>query len=135
MVFLANDIKSFCAALQKLFAQIPYQLHLKQEAYYHSLIQFLVYLLGFDADSEISTSNGRIDLVIRLKNRVFIFEFKLNQPAQSALQQIKDKRYYEKYLSKDKDLTLVGISFNREDKHLKIDCVFEDITDIPSENS
>lgn len=133
MTLYRNDITSFCAALQKLFAQIPYQLHLKQEAYYHSLIQFLVYLLGFDADSEISTSNGRIDLMIRLKTRVFIFEFKLNQPAQSALQQIKDKRYYEKYLSNDKDLSLVGISFNWEDKNLKIDCVFEDITDLPQQ--
>ena len=128
MALYRNDIKSFCSALQKLFAQIPYQLHIKKEAYYHSLIQFLVYLLGFDASSEISTSNGRIDLVLQTKNRTFIFEFKLNQSAQEALKQITDRRYHEKYLSPKKEITLVGISFNMEDKQLVVDCVFEEIT-------
>ena len=126
---LNNDIKTFCKTLQELFAQIPYQLHIKQEAYYHSLIQFIVYLLGFNAESEISTSNGRIDLVLRTKQRIYLFEFKLNKSTKSALSQITNRRYYEKYLSEDKEITLVGVSFNMKDKQLLVDCVLEKLTD------
>ena len=106
---------------QSLLAHIPYQLHIAEEAYYHSLIQCMLYLLGFDAQSEISSSKGRIDLALTIKERIFIFEFKLNKSAEAALDQVITQRYYERYLAGNKPITLVGISFNYKDKALVVD--------------
>lgn len=121
-----NDMETFCKVLQELFAQIPYQLHSTTEAYYHSLLQFLLYLLGFDATSEISTHNGRIDLVIVTNLRIYLFEFKFNQPKEKALNQILERNYFTKYQNSSKEITLVGMSFNVKDKKIIIEFIQKD---------
>jgi Protein of unknown function (DUF1703). len=35
-----------------------------------------------------------------------------------ALKQIKDKRYYEKYIGKYKEIYLIGIEFSKEKKNI-----------------
>jgi hypothetical protein len=35
-----------------------------------------------------------------------------------VLKQIKDKKYYEKYLSKGKDIVLMGIGFDAENRNI-----------------
>ena len=116
-----NDITLFCKSLKTLWANIPYSMHIAREAYYHSLLQNMCNLLGIDVQSEVLTSNGRLDLVIATKNRIFIFELKFKEAANIALQQIFDKRYYEKYLLKGKPITLVGLSFDFKDKKLDLE--------------
>ena len=109
-----HNVNSFCTILQGLLAQIPYQLHIEQERYYHSLLQLICGLLDIDAQSEISTDKGRIDLTIETKKYVYIFEVKLNASADKALHQIEERRYYERYLSKKKKISLIGLSFSRK---------------------
>jgi hypothetical protein len=77
--------------------------------------------LGLDIQSEIATSVGRIDLTLITPKYIYILEFKFNKPAQEALQQIQDKRYYEKYLSSKKELILIGVSFNYKNKQLELE--------------
>jgi hypothetical protein len=123
----SNNIELFCNTLKSLLANIPYQLHVENEAYYHSLLHILIDLLGIEGQSEISTSKGRIDLVIETKQRIFIFELKFRSAGQKALDQINKKQYYEKYLRLKKQITLVGLSFNIKNKELILDWVQQDI--------
>ncbi|WP_044601184.1 PD-(D/E)XK nuclease domain-containing protein [Candidatus Babela massiliensis] len=89
----------------------------EKESYYHALLQFLFSLLSLESQSEILTNNGRIDLVLETKEYIYIFEFKLNKSAQIALQQIKDKKYYQRFLDKNKKIILIGLNFiNSKDK-------------------
>ncbi len=122
-----NNIPAFCATLQQLFANIPYQLHSSEEKYYHSLFQFLGSLLSLDIQSEISTDKGRIDLVITTKKYIYIFEIKFNVSAKIALEQIDDRRYFERYINKKKKIVLVGISFNRDKQKLSLDYAFRQL--------
>jgi hypothetical protein len=117
-----NNIASFCTYLQTLFAQIPYTLHKESESYYHSLFQFLMSLLSIESQSEILTNVGRIDLVIITKKYIYIFELKFNSNPDIALRQIKEKRYYERYIAQGKQIVLVGLSFNHIKKVLNIEC-------------
>lgn len=121
-----KDIDLFCKSLKTLWANIPYNLHIPREAYYHSLLQNMCNLLGIDVQSEVLTSNGRLDLVITTNDHIFIFEFKFKENTEIALQQIFDKRYYEKYLLKVKPITLVGLSFNFKDKKLDLEWVSQE---------
>jgi len=72
----AGDLQNVLDLLRGLFASIPYNLHVNQEAYYHSIFYAIMTILGFDTDAEVSTSKGRIDAVLELEDKVYVFEFK-----------------------------------------------------------
>ncbi len=122
-----SNIALFIAHLSTLFAGIPYHLIVNNEAYWHSLVHIIATLIGFEVLSEVATSKGRADCIMVLKKQIFIFEFKFNGTGQEALEQIQDKKYYEKYLIKHKQITLVGISFNYKDKELMLDWIKKDL--------
>jgi len=50
-----------------------------------------------DYEVEVLTNDGRIDAVAEVPDRIFLFEFKLDQNATKALDQIKKHKYYQKY--------------------------------------
>ncbi|HDR67483.1 MAG TPA: hypothetical protein ENN61_00375, partial [Bacteroidaceae bacterium] len=59
-----------------------------------------------------------IDLSIITQTAIFIFEFKMKSGSGNALQQIKEKAYYKKYLSENKEIFLLGIEFDEEIKNI-----------------
>ncbi|MEM7494948.1 MAG: AAA family ATPase [Myxococcota bacterium] len=71
------DLEEFFIALRSVLAGVPYQLHIALEKYYQSLFYLIHTLLGFRIQTEVSTNTGRIDAVIDLDNRTYVFEFKL----------------------------------------------------------
>ncbi len=52
-------------------------------------------LLGYSIESEVMTSDGRIDAVLHTADYLSIIEFKLGE-AETALAQIKAKQYHLK---------------------------------------
>jgi ATP-dependent exoDNAse (exonuclease V) beta subunit len=62
------------------------------------------------------TNKGRIDLSIKLNNCIYIIEFKTD--GSSALSQIKEKNYHQKYLSEKLPIYLVGIEFDTKEKNI-----------------
>ncbi|MBA3535580.1 MAG: PD-(D/E)XK nuclease domain-containing protein [Tatlockia sp.] len=116
-----NNIDAFCTILQSLFATIPSNLYIEQERYFHSLFQFLGNLLGLEIQSEVVTDKGRIDLVISTVHYTYIFELKFNTSSEIALQQIDDRRYYERYLLNKKHIILIGLAFNYKKKKLTLE--------------
>ncbi|MCD6272197.1 MAG: PD-(D/E)XK nuclease domain-containing protein, partial [Deltaproteobacteria bacterium] len=61
-------------------------------------------------EAEIKTNKGRIDAVI-IDNDIYIFEFKFNGDKDKALNQIKEKKYFEKYQGTNKKIYLFGVEF------------------------
>jgi len=119
-----NDIEKFCSLLQTLFAHVPYNL-INREDYYHVLFQFLMSLLSLEAQSELLTNKGRIDLVVSSTRYTYIFELKLNSKPEIALAQIKKRGYYERFLHKGKQVILVGLAFTPKENGLQLRCVKE----------
>ena len=107
-----HDLDDFFVGLQSLFADIDYNLHLDYEKYYQTIFYLTFKFLGLNIQAESTTNVGRIDAVITLEDQIYLFEFKINKNAQEALDQIHEKKYYEKYLAQSKPITLVGASFS-----------------------
>ncbi|MCP4687527.1 MAG: hypothetical protein GY859_05715, partial [Desulfobacterales bacterium] len=61
---------------------------------------------------------GRIDLVVEFPDKLFIVEFKCNQNARTAIKQIHEKEYPEKYRQRGKDLILIGVNFESEKRNV-----------------
>lgn len=123
----SNKIDEFFKNLRSLLAQIPYHLHIGEEKYYHSLFQLIASLLHLDAQSEVATHKGRIDMVFFTKTHIYLFEIKLNSTPEAALRQIEELKYYEKFLSSKKRVTLVGVSFNTQKDKLSLDYQIKDL--------
>jgi len=124
-----HNLIKFFEILENIFAHIPYNIFnsLQKEKDYHRLLQLILSLLSVNTHSEILTNTGRIDLVLESKNYIYIFEFKLNQTSQIALEQIKDKKYYSRFLDKNKKITLVGINFINTQNKTELTFISEDI--------
>jgi hypothetical protein len=89
----SGDLQRILDVMRGFFSSIPYSLHVKQEAYYHSLFFALMNLLGFDIEAEVQTSMGRIDAVLEMNEKVYIFEFKYEDCAPGADAGVKRKLF------------------------------------------
>lgn len=87
---------------------------MKQERHYHSLCHLIIRLAGFRINAEVHTQKGRLDASLEAKDKIIIFEFKLNQTSQIAIDQIKNKKYFDFYQDRNLPIYLVGINFNGE---------------------
>ena len=96
-----NDLEKFFSLLKSYFASIPYDLIPKKELnekYFQLIFYLLMRVTSFRVNTEDRTNLGRIDLVLESDTDVYLFELKVNSSATAALEQIKEKKYYEKYL-------------------------------------
>ncbi len=114
-----ENFASFFETVQAIFASIPYDIQTKRdEAYYHTLFYLMVSASGVWARSSPLTCRGRIDLVVELPDKVYIIEFKCNQSAEVALQQIQEQGYADPYRQSGKRILLMGINFSTEARNL-----------------
>lgn len=106
-----NDLKSF-------LKKIPYGIQLPEEKYYQTIIFLVFLLLGIHVDAESQTSDGRIDAVAAYGDWIYLFEFKLNQSAEVAFDQIMRKEYFHKYLHTDKRTVIIGVNMDSEKRQI-----------------
>jgi Holliday junction resolvase-like predicted endonuclease len=128
-----SDSKGLEKSLRLLYAKVPFNLH-KDEALYHSIFIIIMNFLGFQVQGEIQTNIGKIDGVLKQNNSTVIIEVKFSneKPKEvlldEAIEQIKDKKYYEAYL--DKPIILLAIAFSageNKDRLTEIGCRFDAI--------
>ena len=83
---------------------------------------------GFEPIAEAGQSSGkRADLVVKLPDFIYLFEFKTDgTTAQEALQQIKDRGYTTPYLHDGRPLVIVGLSFHKGKRELQ-SIAYEDL--------
>lgn len=83
------------------------------ELYFQNAFYIVTKLLGFYTEVERTISDGRIDMVAKTKDYIYIFEFKYDQSPDAALRQIDEKGYAEPFAAAPRKLFKVGVSFSR----------------------
>ena len=126
MALLANDTTTMQQVLKSHIAAIPYAHRSNMEENYQNIIYSLFRLLGAQIHNEVHMNNGQIDAVIVNRDHIYIFEFKMNQPAKVAIAQIKEKGYATPYLNYGKPITLVGINISKKKRNI-VEWVEEDM--------
>jgi hypothetical protein len=92
----------------------------EKEHFYHKIF-YLTGTLFSDNNLNVYSllaSEGRIDMVIETGESIYIIEFKCNQDAGEAIKQIKEKNYGDRFRIREKELVLIGISFNTEERNI-----------------
>ena len=115
------DLETFKKHLISVFAHIPYHNYTNNyiaqyEGFYASVIYTYLYSLNMPFVAEDFTNQGRIDMSIVVENNVYIIEFKMGEG--DGIAQIMEKKYYEKYQSQGKDIYLIGINFDKEERNI-----------------
>lgn len=137
---VAGDFDSMKQVFRQFFASIPHDWFRKNnlaayEGYYASVVYSYFCGLGLDVIAEDTTNKGRIDLTVFLENNIFILEFKTEKTGKGALEQIRERKYWEKYLGNEKvnvsnentpgtqppttNLYLIGIAFDEAEKNIR----------------
>ena len=117
-----GDIENFKQLLSVLFASIPYNNYVNNtigsyEGYYASVLYAYLASLGLDITAEDVTNRGRIDLTVKINDNIYIMEFKVDGKG-SAIEQIREKNYHQKYMNQQKNIYLIGIDFRSEEKNI-----------------
>ncbi|MCY4141300.1 MAG: AAA family ATPase [Rhodobacteraceae bacterium] len=126
----ANDFGGFAERLRSYLSGIPYQWHAtgdlaRYEAWYASLLHMCFRSIGVDLRVEDASSHGRADMVVLTGGQVFVLEFKMAEgdketdiALDSAITQMRERGYAEKYRGRGEPIHLVGVACGREARNL-----------------
>ena len=115
----AGDTDDTRDILTALFASIPYTTDAAPfEHYFQSVLYIVFTLLGQFVQCEVHSSRGRTDCILETEQYVYLFEFKLDKPAQEALAQIEEKGYAAPFAADQRQLFKIGVSFDSEKRNL-----------------
>ena len=89
-----------------------------KEINFQNDLQIIFRMLGFQVQTEITVSSGRIDMTVETPSYVYLFEFKTDSTPEAALKQIKDNAYATKFASDSRRIFLIGANFSTETNSL-----------------
>lgn len=115
----AGDVDAFMERLKVFFAGIPYELSDDTERHYQAIFYVVFALMGQFVETEIRSARGRADAVVKTREYIFVFEFKLNGSAEEALKQIDEKGYLIPYKLDGRNLVKVGVNFSKETRNIE----------------
>ena len=110
--------EAFMKRLEALFADGNYQIIGDEEKYFHNAVFIIFKMLGFYVDVEYATTDGRIDLLMKTKDYIYILEFKINESADTALQQIEAKQYAKPFMNDPRPLYQIGVNFSTKTRRI-----------------
>lgn len=115
-----GDIDEFMKLLKALFAGMPYnetddEVH---EDSFRNLIYIVCKLMGMSVQCELHTGLGRIDMTVETGNYIYVMEFKVDKSPETALAQIEEKHYADRYLADSRTVVKVGVEFSSTDRNI-----------------
>ena len=120
-----DDIEGLGRVFEAFFAGIPHDWYrnneiARYEGYYAAVVFGFFQGLGADVTAEHSTSRGRLDMAVRFRGRVYLFEFKVveTKPEGTALAQLKARGYADKYRARGEPIRLIGVEFSRKTRNV-----------------
>lgn len=119
--FKKITFEQFIGALQKWYAGIPYSITNKNrnEQFFQSLFYSLMAGVGADVHAEDQTSDGRMDISLKLPDAIYIIEFKYDKTANEAIEQVKEKKYAVRFAADPRPVYAVGLNISSD--HRTID--------------
>lgn len=116
----AGNAETFMTNMKSLFADYPYDLVKNLENHYQNVVYLTLKLMSvYVVDAEYRTSNGRIDLLIKTDEYIYIIEFKFDGSATEAIQQIESKEYALPFATDSRTIIKVGVNFSKETRNIQ----------------
>jgi hypothetical protein len=115
----SGDIKGLTVQLNTLIASIPYDhWNAKTESIFTVLTVLTFKLVGIYVYTEVHSSRGRCDVLVKTDKYIYVMELKLDGTAGEALAQIKSKGYLQPHAADPRSKLAVGISFSSKTREV-----------------
>ena len=106
--------------LFSLYAQVPPDWRIANEAEAKRYFQLFFAMLGADPAPEFPSARGYADAVVQRPDAVYVFEFKYNKSSKAAMRQIRERGYADKWKGGKRPVTLIGINFSSKKRNIDI---------------
>ena len=115
-----GDIEQAMQAMQTYLAGVPYVEGFKEklkdvataEGFFEYTFYLIFSMLNVYARTQVKCAGGKADMVVWMPDTVYVFELKVHDTAQHALEQIDKKGYAIPYRAEDRKVVKVGVKFN-----------------------
>ena len=115
-----KDVELAMQELKAYMTGIPYVEGFKKklaeaasaEGFYEYTLYLIFSMLNVYVRTQVKCSAGRTDMVVWMPDTTYVFEFKTNQTAQEALEQIDTKGYAFPYQTAGRKVVKIGVRFN-----------------------
>ena len=115
-----NDLDLALQEMQAYLAGIPYVEGFKKklqevatvEGFYEYTFYLVFSMLNVYVRTQVKCAGGRVDLVVFMPDTIYVLELKVNDTAQSALDQINKKGYATPYETDGRHVVKAGVHFN-----------------------
>lgn len=116
----AGKIDLYMEILQSFMAGIPYSQESARipERRFEDIMFIVSRLIGINAEAEHYTNRGRIDLLIKTKDYIYIMEFKVDKSPEEALAQIDERGYEMKFINDGRTIVKVGAEFSTKIRNI-----------------
>ena len=117
-----GDIDLAMREMQAYLASLPYVEGFKQklkdaataEGFYEYTMYLIFSTLNFYVRTQVKCAGGRVDMVVWMPDAIYVFELKVSDSAQAALEQIDSKGYAFPYQTDGRRVVKVGVKMNAE---------------------
>jgi len=109
-------IEEFIESVRHWYAGIPYSItdRNQNEQLYQSLIYAALMAEGADVEAESQTSDGRMDIALKLPYAIYIIELKYGKTADEATDQIIKKDYAVRFAADARPVWAVGMNISQD---------------------
>ena len=114
----SGNPESLMTRLDALFARTNYQIQGDCEKDFQYAMYIIIELMGEYVETERTTSNGRIDILIKTKDYVYIIEIKTDSTPDEALAQIEEKGYARPFADDRRRIFRVGVNFSTANRRI-----------------
>ena len=114
--FKRKTIEGFIEDVRRWYAGIPYSItdRNQNEQLYQSLIYAALMGFGADVSAEDQTSDGRMDIALKLSDVIYIIELKYGKTADEAADQVLRKDYAVRFASDPRPVVAVGLNISQD---------------------
>lgn len=121
-----DDLELALREMQAFLAGLPYVEGFKKkleemanvEGFYEYTFYLIFNMLNVYAQTQVKCHGGRIDMVVLMPSATYVFELKMHETAQKALEQIDQKGYALPYDTEDRKVVKCGLNFDLDSRTL-----------------
>ena len=121
-----HDLDLALRELQTYLEGIPYVEGFKKkleeaataEGFYEYTLYLIFSMLNVYVNTQLKCSRGRMDVVVKMPDTVYVLELKTRGSAQEALAQINEKSYALPFKTEDRKVVKAGLLFDQESRSL-----------------
>ena len=110
--------ESFMTRLDALFARTDYRIQGESEKDFQYAMYIIIELMGEYVETERTTSNGRIDILIKTRDYVYVIEIKTDSTPDEALAQIEERGYARPFTDDHRKIFKIGVNFSTANRRI-----------------